>query len=183
MPLTSAQLQTLKSNIAASADLIPASMGPLGFSAFIGLAVNTTTFNGQPTLNNADFNACLAAVYNLASSPAKIVWRSAIPTREVGQAQLSADVGGLTTANTNRLGVLAQYAMGLFTGSADTEAGFADIFSSAPNTLTRLHAVWRRTALRIEALYATGTGSDVAPATLVFEGTVTGADIQNARNN
>lgn len=63
-------------------------------------------------------------------------------------------------------------------------AFFDDVFSGAGGTNTRaaLLVLWKRLATRIEKLFATGTGSDAVPATLVFEGEVSVQDIIEARN-
>jgi hypothetical protein len=170
--MTTAQLTTLKNDIAANGN-------PTGQP---GSIYQATAVNAVP--NNSDGNAAIAFWYDQATSPAKIVWRNAIPVVDVGKSMLSADVANLTAVNLSRLQVLAQYALQGFTGSADTEAGFNDVFSVAGAAGTRalLHATWRRTALRIEALYATGTGSDAVPATLVVEGQISGGDVNTARN-
>jgi hypothetical protein len=171
--VTPAQLQTLKADIAAN----PNPTGQPG-SIYATVAVNLVP-------NNSDGNAAIAFWYDQATNPVKVVWRNAIPVYQVGQSMLSADVANLTATNLTRLQTLAQYALQGFTGSVDTEAGFNDIFSVAGAAGTRalLHAVWRRTALRIEALFATGTGSDAVPATLGFEGQISGGDVNTARNS
>ncbi len=171
MALTPAQLQTLKTDIAAN-------VNPTGQPGSIYAA---TAVNAVP--NNSDGNDAIAFWYNQPTSPAKIVYRNNIPVQTVGKSMLSADVANVTAANQSRLQTLEQYSGGLFTGSADTEAGFADVFSAAGASGTRalLHAVWRRTALRIEAVFATGTGTDVAPATLVAEGQTSASEVQSAR--
>ena len=101
-----------------------------------------------------------------------IVWKSAVYLAEVGAAFNSVELAGLSTANTNRLQVIAAYSGGVFNASqADMRAGFDSIFSGTSGVLTRtaLLALWKRPARRVEALFATGTGTDAAPATLVFE--------------
>jgi hypothetical protein len=171
--VTPAQLTTLKADIAAN----PNPTGQPG-SIYATVAVNLTP-------NNSDGNAAIAFWYDQATNPVKVVWRNAIPVYQVGNSMLSADVANLTATNLTRLQTLAQYAAQGFTGSVDTESGFNDVFSAAGASGTRalLHAVWRRTALRIEALFATGTGTDAAPATLVFEGQISGGDVNTARNS
>jgi hypothetical protein len=49
-------------------------------------------------------------------------------------------------------------------------------------TRDAMEALYRRDALRGEKLFATGTGSFAAPATLVFEGTVSNDNIVQAIN-
>ena len=60
---------------------------------------------------------------------------------------------------------------------------FADIFSGAGGLANRTHiiALSKRSATVAEKLYATGTGTDAAPAKLVFEGAVAGDDVVQAR--
>jgi hypothetical protein len=54
--------------------------------------------------------------------------------------------------------------------------GIADIFPAGAQR-THLLAIARRKALRIERLFATGTGSTASPGVLTFEGTLTYLDI------
>lgn len=156
--LTTQQVATLRTDILASelsAQCVPTGDGP--------------------------FN--IATAYNLAKSPAFTVWKSSVPTSQVGIAMNSTELAGLTTANTNRLQVLAMFSGGSFNPSnANVRAGFDDIYSGAGGTTTRaaLAVLWKRLATRQEALFATGTGSDAVPATLVVEGALTVADVIRA---
>jgi hypothetical protein len=157
--LTNAQLLTLKASILAETDPI-----------FVGYR----TANDKPSM---------AAWYNANTAPAFIVWKTSVPVSQVGQAFSSSEVAGLTTANTNRLQVMASYSGGSFNPSiADVRAGFDSVFSGAggANTRAALLALWKRTARRFEKLYATGTGSDAVPALLVVEGTLDGDHIGEA---
>lgn len=130
--------------------------------------------NGQP-------DTVIASLYN-ATVPAFIVWRKRVPIMEIGRSMLSTDVAGLTTANLNRLLVMAAFSGGSLDASSDAEAGYADVFSvaGAAGTRAALKATFRRAALRIEKLFATGTGSDPSPATLVFEGTITPQQVSDS---
>ena len=62
---------------------------------------------------------------------------------------------------------------------ADFRAGMDNIFSGAGGVITRaqLLALYKRTALRGEKLYATGTGSDAVPGLLTYEGPILNTDI------
>jgi hypothetical protein len=162
MALTSAQNQTLKAAILAD-----------------------PTLNAFPNTDDGNFDLARKLSVELQPGPV-IVWRNNIPIQQVGKAMLSADVANVTAANQSRLQTLAWYAGGFFTGSADTEAGFADVFSAGPaaGTRTLLHAVWRRSALRIEAiLVASGAGTDASPSTMGYEGVITMPDVRTARNS
>jgi hypothetical protein len=157
--LTNAQLLTLKASILAETD---------------------PTFVGYRTAND---KPSMAAWYNANTSPAFIVWKTSVPVANVGIAFSSSEVAGLTTANTNRLQVMASYSGGSFNPSIpDVRAGFDSVFSGAGGATTRaaLLALWKRTARRLERLYATGTGSDAVPALLVVEGTIDGDHIGEA---
>lgn len=152
------------------------------------LQVLRADINSDPSLanqpNNADGAIAIAAAYNTLASPTFIVFRSSVSITLVGQSMLSTDIANLTTANTNRLMVIALYAGGTFNpANADTWQGFNDIFSAAgaAGTRTNLLALRKRSATRGEKLFATGTGSDASPGTLTFEGNVTANEVLTAR--
>ena len=159
--LTPAQMATLKANIIADA-------------AFNGLPLNT---DGAVTIANA---------YNLAAAPAFTVWKTNVPIVEVGRAFNGAELAGLTTGNQTRLQTIAQYlSAGVNPSLIDNRQFFDDVFSGAGGNTTRpkLLTLWKRLALRIEKLFATGTGSDASPATLTWEGQISYADVEAARNS
>lgn len=158
--LTPQQLTTLKNSIAADPVL-----------------------NAKP--NNSDGAFDIAAAYNLPASPSFTVWKTKVVVAEIGDKFNGAELAGLTTANQSRLQTIAVYsAQGLNPSLPDRRAAFDDIFSGAGGALTRanLLALWKRLATRGERLYATGTGSDASPGTLVFEGQITIDDVIAARN-
>ena len=157
MHLTPAQLTTLKAAILA--DPVLAAM---------------------PMNTDGDYD--IATALNKLAAPAFTVWATNVPMAQVGTAMNSTEVAGLTTANTNRLMVMQAYSGGTFNASVlDVQAGFNSIFSGSPLTRAALLAVWKRSALRVEKILATGTGTDLAPATMVFEGTITPDHVHSAR--
>lgn len=161
MILTTAQLQAIKADIAASSDL-----------------------NSNP--NTDDGNFAIAKLYDVPAAPAFTVWKSMAKIGEIGQGFDSGELGNRSAADSQRLQTIAVYrAAGINPSIAGDRAFFDDIFSAAGGVITRanLLALWKRSALRIEKLFATGTGSVAVPATLVVEGTVTSNDILNARNS
>lgn len=158
--MTPAQLLTIKADILANPDLVVAPLGSDGADA-------------------------IAKKYNAEAVPAFTVWKTSVSIREIGEAMNSTEVGGLTTANSNRLMVMQSYSDGFFNPSrADTRAGFDGVFGGAGGVLTRaaLLVLYKRKATRLEKLFALGTGTDPAPATMAFEGLVTYGDIETARN-
>lgn len=133
---------------------------------------------------NSDGAYDIAQALNQQATPSFTVWRTNVPQETVGTAMNSTEVAGLTTANTNRLLVMQAYSGGYFNPSIpDVQAGFNSVFSGAGGTLTRaaLLVVWKRLALRIEKILATGTGSDLSPATMTAEGTITPDQVHAAR--
>jgi len=158
MALTSQQLQTLKTDINA----------------------NTASYPGA--IAQRDGNT-IAAFYNAAASPAFTVWKSMVSINLIGKSFDNAELAGLTTANQGRLQTLAMYlAGGVDPSQATNRAFFDDIFSGAGGTNTRakLLTLWKRLSTRGEKLFASGTGSDAVPATLVVEGNLTGQNILDA---
>ena len=159
MALTPAQLSTLKAAILADPAL-----------------------NVEP--NNSDGAFAIAAALNQLSSPAFIVWKTDIPTKDVKKAinwpeYISRSVGEraafeLIIAN----GIVSAADPGI-------RQGFQDIFSGPSGAVTRtaLIVLAKRTATRGEKILATGTGTDTTPATMTFEGNLSYQDVQDARNS
>lgn len=180
--LTSAQLTTLKNNIAASADTVPSGVG--GCEGFIGVAVNAIP-------NSSDGNACVAAMYNRPASPAFTIWKTSVPKFEVGQTFNTADLAGLSQLNTTRLQNLGDWLPMINPSNANVRQFFDDIFSGAggANTRAALLILWKQLTTRVGKLYATGTGSDASPATLATDAlgfyisTVTSTNVEAARSN
>lgn len=161
MALTVAQSQALKAAIAADATLA---------------AIPHTQDGAQQ----------VADAFNQAASPAFVVWKTNVSVGATGDAINATELAGLTSLNTTRLQTIAQYAPNGFNPSlADRRQAFNDIFSGSGGAVTRpaLLAIWKRNATRGEKLYATGTGSDASPATLVFEGSLAVADVVAAWNS
>lgn len=157
MLLTSQQLTTLKTDINAN-------------SATLSTAISQRD------------GATIAAFYNANASPSWTVWKTAVPIATVGDAINGTELGNLTTANTSRLQVVQGFFMqrGVNPSKADTRQMFADIFSTGGVSAAALLALWKRLATRGEKLYATGTGSDASPATLVVEGSLTSQNVLDA---
>lgn len=158
--LTDPQLQTLKTYIVSQGDLNSLPMNADGDAAIVKL---------------------LAAP---AAGPNNIVWKTNVAIGDVGKAFVGSELAGLTSLNHTRLQTLAIYlSSGVNPSLAGNRQFFDDIFSGAGGTGTRaaLLVLWKRVATRGERLFATGTGSDAVPATLVVEGTFDPEDVQKAR--
>lgn len=154
--LTPAQQQALKTYITGQSDL-----------------------NSQPHTSDGAF--AIAVALNLPSSPALQVFKSSVPLGDVGKAMLQADIANLTTANTSRLQVIAQFTSnGILVPTADMQSGFNSIFSvsGASGTRANLAALWQRTATRAEGVLATCPCTTSTPGTLNWEGLLTYQDVQ-----
>lgn len=145
--------------------------------------------------NNDDGHFLIADAYNLTASPDFWVWRTKVTKNEYVQ---STSVDG-TTFNWTGAGFITR-SQGerdawreMFNGTetanpslANVRQAFTDIFSGgtapAPANRTHLTTVSRRKALRIEKLFATGTGSTASPGLMTYEGTITYQDVAAARN-
>ena len=162
MPLTTAQLTTLKAYILADPVLAPMTSGP-----------------------GTDY-AAISAALNAASSPAFIMWRTNVTATETGNAWAGTDIDGMSALNMQRLQLLlASSPQGIFDMTrSDRRAGFENPFGTNQNNASRvaMRAVWKRTATRAEKLFATGTGSDASPGAPTFEGDVSISDVGSMFN-
>lgn len=142
--------------------------------------VNDGTLNAIP--NTPDGNFEIATALNAPSSPAFLVWRTAIPAAELIQAMVWTEYIGRSNAERDAWRFLTNQGT---INAADTNVrqGISDMFSGPTGQSTRenLLALGKRTATRAEALFATGTGSDASPGMLTFEGNLTYQDVSAAR--
>ena len=153
--LTPAQRATLKANVLAAGDS----------AAFISAG----NWDG------------LAALYSAPAIPNFTIWKTGVLLVEVGNNIVASELAGLSSLNATRLQTIALYSpSGINPSLVDRRAFFDDVFSGAGgvNTRARLLILWKRLATRFEKVFATGTGSDASPATLVLEGGISGADLQ-----
>ena len=162
MALTDAQKVTLKAHILANPDAI----------------VIAALTDGS--------HAVLAEWYSSAASPAFIVWKSHLDTNSIVDSTAFSGAGGFIARTA---GEREAYALLVSRGSinpslATIRQKFSDIFSGsgvgAPETRTALLALSKLSALNVEKVFATGTGTDASPATLVYEGPVYVSDIGDA---
>lgn len=165
MQLTTAQLQAIKADIAASGDL-----------------------NGFP--NNSDGNFAIAALYNQTASPVYWVWR-----RVVTQAEVMLNGFDWTRVDNLSVGKARIWDWMFFTGQfdpskANIRAGVIAVWVGTQADLNVRAAVWlhcQREATRIERLLASGAGTQAAidgtgPGTMGSEGPITYQDVEAARN-
>lgn len=179
--LTPTQLTTLKTDIAANVNTIPAGQPWTGPYA---------TIQVKSVPNTGDGNAAIAGWYNQVASPTWTVWKTSVTVGQVGDSVNGAELAGLTSLNNTRLQTVILLSTGGINPSlVDRRQFFDDIFSGAGGVTTRgqLLVLWKRVASSIQKLLSTGTGSDAVPATISSNigdsFTLTGSDVETARNS
>jgi hypothetical protein len=186
MPLTPAQLSTLKTHIAANTNTV-------------SYGGSNVAINSVP--NNSDGNLAIANWYNLVASPDYWVWRTSVEKKEIVQ-QPSQDGttfiwagNGFISRSVQELECWNQLFNSTLTCNpslANVRQAFSDIFSGTGNAAsnrTHLLACGRRKATFTETLFAVNTpgsgagrGTTADPDTMTFEGSVTPSEIDAARN-
>jgi hypothetical protein len=166
--LTPAQLATLKTDITANSASYPGAIDQR---------------DGQT----------IAAFYNEQASPAFYVWRTDVTRAEVYSTSPQPENSSWNWTLYKAQSVTEQNAWTqMFMGDQanfalpNLRAGVSIIFTgSAQQNAQAAHvlAVGRRTATRAEKLLASGTGSTATPATMGFEGSLSGADILAAMDS
>ena len=137
--------------------------------------------NALPQTQDGAFE--IARRLNLNATPDFTVWKTSVLNEGIGSAMNGTEIAGLSSLNMQRLQVLAAYSNGAQNPSRqDRRAAFDAAFSGAGGTITRaaLLILWKRLATRLEKIFATGTGSNVSPATLVVEGAISGQEVNDA---
>lgn len=139
-----------------------------------------TYVEADPTLSliphSYDGAYAIADALAAATSPAFIVWRTNVPTAEIGNAWNGSDIDGMSALNMQRLQLLlASSPSGVFDMSRiDRRTGFLNPFGASATNSSKvaMNAVFKRTANLLEKLFASGTGTDAAPATMTVEGRI-----------
>lgn len=153
-PLTSGQLQTLKTLVQAD----PIATALANAADDVGLAA---------WLNTGD------ATYT--------VWRTDVTIDECNAVIVWTEVDGLTAGKARIWEWMKSLAV-LNASRANIRQGILDAFASATATRTALTALVKRFASRAEKALASGTGTNASPATLTWEGQITYADASMIRS-
>lgn len=141
---------------------------------------NDPALSGTPM--NADGYFAVAAALNLPSSPAFTVWRTAVSTSDCKKATVWTEYIGRSAGERDAWSFMLSNGI-INAADANVRQGIQDIFSGAQGVASRtaLLTISKRIATRAEKVLATGTGSDAAPGTLTFEGSVSYQDVEAAR--
>lgn len=146
---------------------------------------------GEPSIANCIFTAndvCIAEWLNGTASPEFVVWKTKI-TRDEIMNQIGFDwtlVDNLSTGSkyriwewmfNNRDNSINPSFPNIRAGIDATWVGTAGLLAVRTFIYTQI----KRASTRAEKILATGTGTTLSPATLVFEGNVTSNDAGNMR--
>lgn len=144
---------------------------------------NTPALNAYP--NTLDGAWDIATLLNLVATPAFIVWKTNVLIDEIMR-------NGMDWARVDNLSVgkarIWEWMTKLNTINAakpNIRAGIDAAWVGTAADLAVRAAIYthcKRTATVVEKLFATGTGSDASPATMVLEGAISPQDVYDARN-
>jgi hypothetical protein len=120
--------------------------------------------------------------YNAPSSPAFIVWRTSVTQDEIMQNGFDwVQVDNLTVGKARIWEWLFDNgSTSINPSKANVRAGIDEAWKGTAAMLAVRAAVYvhcKRTASRVERIFATGTGSDAVPGLLTFEGEISTGDV------
>jgi hypothetical protein len=202
MPLSPAQLTTLKANILANTATIQAGQANAG--AFVGMQIKDIP-------NDGDGNLCVATWYNLAASPNFWCWQSAVTRTQIYhktsdlpsvfdwqtyKAQSVTEQGAWTQMFMGDQAPFANIGLrngvfSIFSGSGAQNAQRAHIFANArrlAKNIEKIFAVAPATESGIAPVANNGNtltdqlGNTTNPAIMQFEGNVSSSDVNSALN-
>ena len=133
---------------------------------------------------NSDGAYAIAQAYNELAAPEFTVWKTNVTRNEVGKTFVASALAAITAGNNDKLNNFAAWNEVVNPSRADQRQFFNDVFSVAAGATTRtaLLALWKRPATRLEKLFATGTGSNEVPATMVIESPIAYQQVEAARS-
>lgn len=134
--------------------------------------------------NNSDGAFAIAAAYNLVATPTFTVWKTDVPTKDAKKAMVWTEYIARSAGERDAWQFMLSNGT-INPADVNVRQGIQDIFSGAQGAQTRtnLTTIAKRSATRAEKLFATGTGTDVSPATMSFEGSLSYQDVEQARNS
>lgn len=137
--------------------------------------------------HNDDTAYQIADAFNTVAAPAFVVWRSNVNVEEIMQnGFVWTAVDGLSVGRARIWDWMTR--TGIVNPSrANVRAGIDNAFQGTGAELVSMRAAiyahCKRNATRAEKLFATGTGTDASPATMMFEGTISYRDVVEAWNS
>jgi hypothetical protein len=137
---------------------------------------------------NSDGSFEIAKKYEEIVNPAFIVWRSNVSQDEITQNGFTwTEVDNLTVGKARIWEwMFANQSRTFNPSKANVRAGIVECWSGTAGKTAVQAAVLghcKRSANRVEKLFATGTGTNVSPAVLGFEGRLSYQDVDQARES
>ena len=121
--------------------------------------------------------------YHLSSLRAFVVWRSNYNPQQI-RAAITESATQLDNLTNSKREALLWWAEGTYDmGKVSTRAAVTDFTAATANLQTSILDGGKRTALRIEAIMANGTGTAVSPGKLGWEGQISYQDVFEARSS
>jgi hypothetical protein len=170
--MTPAQKQTLRTHLLANQTQLAFGAGQASIASVFGAA----------SLGSGDAQVIADHYNSVGVAGTHTVWKTSVAIDKVGDAINGTELAGLSSLNNTRLQTLAVFsATGVNPSLANRRQFFDDIFCGAGGTNTRaaLLVLWKRLCTNLEKVFATGTGSDASPATLVVEESITGNGVSD----
>lgn len=134
-----------------------------------------------PNTNDGAFE--IAQALNIDSNPTFVVWRSNYNASQIREAITSAATQ-LDNLTASKRQSLLWWAEGTYDmRKVATRAAVTDFTNGFATLQNALLDGGKRTALRIEAILATGTGTNVDPGKLGWEGQISYQDVFEARSS
>lgn len=134
-----------------------------------------------PNTNDGAFE--IAVALNQEATPAFVVWRSNYNPQQI-RAAITESATQLDNLTNSKREALLWWAEGTYDmGKVSTRAAVTDFTAATANLQTSILDGGKRTALRIEAIMANGTGTAVSPGKLGWEGQISYQDVFEARSS
>ena len=138
------------------------------------------TLSAFPNTSDGAFD--MAQLLNLDSSPVFTVWRSNYSPSQIRTA-ITDGATQLDNLTASKRASLLWWAEGTYDmGKAATRAAIVDFTATFTTIQNALLDGGKRTANRIEAILATGTGTVADPGKLTWEGPISYQDVAEARS-
>lgn len=144
---------------------------------------NSAEFGSIPHTSDGAWE--IAAAYNLEANPAFVVWRGQMPVTDIEQNGFAWNQLDSVPAAKYRIWERLTASGYINPTKPNVRQGILDFCKDNSNTtITALRDSilphLKRNALRVEKLFATGTGTSASPGTMEFEGTLSYNDVKDA---
>lgn len=149
------------------------------------LIVLRDAINADPALASQPLHSdgafAIAEALNKTASPDFIVWKSTVSVEEIMQnGFVWTAVDSLTNGKARIWEWMTRFGY-INPSKANVRQGIADCFGGASAMVAGIMPHCKRKASRVEKIFATGTGTDASPATMIFIGSISYQTVEQAR--